>query len=368
MQYLYYKNPVVTAISPTSGPLSGYTQLLVSGENFVDLGHDSAVCVFNKTIKTNATVVSEQEILCDSPSLLNKQGYSDVPDGKTAFYKVDVSIDGGLQTSDSQAVFKYYREPKITGVTPSSGPIKGGTTMTVHGTGFADKAASRPVVRIGHLDVEPIQVTNTTMTVKTPPVGVPGTAPVAVSLNGQQYTRQPTVHSPADEHTFDYYADPYASVFYPARGPTNGGTLLSVQGHGFMMRRDHHVDRLWARFVDPASGAELAPAAEVPQEQLGADSFTWTTPAVRSAQDALLQVSLNGADWVDVKDPAADSSFTFYQAPHVTSITPSYGHVKAAKDVTVDVAGSGFECFDEDCSDLLCRFGNRPSQYIYVKG
>jgi len=32
------------------------------------------------------------------------------------------------------------------------------------------------------------------------------------------------------------------------------------------------------------------------------------------------------------------------------------------------VQGSGFECFDEDCSDLYCRFGNRPSQYIYVKG
>jgi hypothetical protein len=76
---------------------------------------------------------------------------------------------------------------------------------------------------------------------------------------------------------------------------------------------------------------------------------------------------LNGQDWVDVKDPAADSSFAYYASPHITAITPSYGHVKAAKGVTIELSGSGFECSD-DCADLLCRFGNHPDQYIYAKG
>ena len=62
-----------------------------------------------------------------------------------------------------------------------------------------------------------------------------------------------------------------------------------------------------------------------------------------------------------MKDPSADSSLGIYPSPHVTSLTPSYGHVKATKDVTIDVAGSGFACFDSDCTDLHCRFGNRPS-------
>lgn len=57
----------------------------------------------------------------------------------------------------------------------------------------------------------------------------------------------------------------------------------------------------------------------------------------------------------------------YYAAPHVTSVSPSFGHVKAAKPVTVAVAGSGFACLSAGCSDLLCRFGNRPDQYIYVK-
>jgi hypothetical protein len=81
-----------------------------------------------------------------------------------------------------------------------------------------------------------------------------------------------------------------------------------------------------------------------------------------------MQVSLNKQDWVDIKEPALETSFSFYPSPHVTSLNPSFGHVKAAKDAIVEVTGSGFECFDDDCSELVCRFGNKPTQYLYVKG
>jgi hypothetical protein len=40
VQYLYYKNPVVNSVMPPCGPESGFTQLVVTGENFVDLGHN----------------------------------------------------------------------------------------------------------------------------------------------------------------------------------------------------------------------------------------------------------------------------------------------------------------------------------------
>ena len=58
VQFYYYNNPEVTGISPTSGPDYGFTQIAVQGNNFADLGGDSAVCVFNKTVTTNATVMS----------------------------------------------------------------------------------------------------------------------------------------------------------------------------------------------------------------------------------------------------------------------------------------------------------------------
>lgn len=80
-----------------------------------------------------------------------------------------------------------------------------------------------------------------------------------------------------------------------------------------------------------------------------------------------MQVSMNGQDWHDVINPETGKSYNYYLTPHVTSITPAFGHVKAIKDQTIDIAGTGFICKDMECSGLLCRFGNTPETYIYVK-
>lgn len=133
VDYLYYKNPVVETIAPTSGPEEGYTQIQVKGKNFVDLGHNSALCVFNDTKYTNATVVSETEIVCDSPGIINKQGYAELPEGGGKYHDVKITLDGGLRTSNSSANFDYYDQPKVTSVSPALGPIKGGTTVTLKG-------------------------------------------------------------------------------------------------------------------------------------------------------------------------------------------------------------------------------------------
>lgn len=111
----------------------------------------------------------------------------------------------------------------------------------------------------------------------------------------------------------------------------------------------------------------LAPPTEALRP--GIDSFEWITPPVRSPGDALLQISLNRQDWHDVKDPATPAtSFTYYAAPHITLVTPSFGHVKSTKEQYVELKGTGFECFDADCQELKCRFGNTPDSYVYVQG
>jgi hypothetical protein len=148
-------------------------------------------------------------------------------------------------------------------------------------------------VRLGHLEVEPLTVSKDNLTFRAPTALNPATTVVSVSLNGQQFTSQPAVHAPAKELTYDYYPDPYTAIYYPAKGPTNGGTTLKLQGYGYTLERPHLSDRLWARFVDPTGQTELAPVQEVPTKQLGIDALTWATPAVGSAGEALLQISLN---------------------------------------------------------------------------
>ena len=203
-------------------------------------------------------------------------------------HDVQVTLDGGIRLSAGSAPFEYYNQPKVTEISPANGPIKGGTTVTLKGEGFGQDSAYRRVVRLGYLQVVPEAHTDGTMTFIAPAVGVPNTAAVSVSLNGQQFTEQLAVHDPTKAVTYDYYREPYTSLHSPKRGPTNGGTLIKAQGYGFTLERSHLSDRLWARFVDPSSKTELAPTSEVATEALSIDSWQWSAPAVPGAQDALL--------------------------------------------------------------------------------
>ena len=123
-------------------------------------------------------------MLCDSPSMIDNQGHTRVPEDREAFYDLQVSIDDGLEVSPSSQKFSYYRKPTVTAVEPPLGPVTGGTTVTVQGTGFTQEAVSKRVVRIGHLQVEPDSFTNDTMTFTAPHVPVESTAPISISLNG----------------------------------------------------------------------------------------------------------------------------------------------------------------------------------------
>jgi hypothetical protein len=61
------------------------------------------LCVFNDTKYTNATVISDTEIVCDTPGIMNKQGYAELAEGDGSYHDVKVTLDGGLRTSNGSA-------------------------------------------------------------------------------------------------------------------------------------------------------------------------------------------------------------------------------------------------------------------------
>lgn len=95
VKYLYYDIPKIHSIEPTCGPETGYTQIAVYGSGFTDLGRNKAMCVFNHTVFTNATIMTDELMYCDSPALLNAQGYSLLHGDDLTFYHLQVTIDGG---------------------------------------------------------------------------------------------------------------------------------------------------------------------------------------------------------------------------------------------------------------------------------
>lgn len=150
------------------------------------MGHNKALCVFNKTIFTNATIMDGEHLKCSSPSLLNDQGYSMMTD-KMLWYNLEVTIDGGREIAGPAIKFMYYKDPKLSEIKPNAGPTKGGTTVAVNSFGgFNQEGACNKTVRFATWEVKPInETTDTTIWVKSPAVKIPDAVVVAVALNGQ---------------------------------------------------------------------------------------------------------------------------------------------------------------------------------------
>ena len=100
--------------------MSGYTQILVKGKNFVEFGFGKAKCIFNGTFETNATVTDSTTLYCDSPILENSNG--------DLWYNVSVSLDGEYKSNATQK-FYYYDKIEIESISPWMGPIKGLTEV-----------------------------------------------------------------------------------------------------------------------------------------------------------------------------------------------------------------------------------------------
>lgn len=157
VKYLFYETPIASSLSPICGPDTGFTQIEVTGENFIDLGANKAMCVFNKTIFTNATVFSENTLYCDSPSFLNAQGYSLLgSNGPTGdFYDVQLTMDGGVELEGTGQKFSFYKQPQVTGVYPFGGPLKGQTPITVNVTGLTQSSICELKIRFSTIEMDP---------------------------------------------------------------------------------------------------------------------------------------------------------------------------------------------------------------------
>lgn len=138
--------PVVTGLSPDTGPTGGGTKVIITGTGFYAVGESfqcetegvPAGCeaaglgcspsgvTFDGVPAKSFTVKSSTEIWAYSPA-------HDV-----GVVQVQVTTPGGTSTNtDGAADFEYYQaDLKITGLDPQSGPSEGGTKVHIYGSGF----------------------------------------------------------------------------------------------------------------------------------------------------------------------------------------------------------------------------------------
>ncbi len=118
--YTFVAPPVVSGVSPNSGPTTGGTSVTISGSGFTG----ATSVMFGSVAATSFTVNSDGSITAVAPA------------GTQGTVNITVTTAYGTSTITSADQYTYEAIPVVTGVSPSSGPTSGGTAVTISGSGF----------------------------------------------------------------------------------------------------------------------------------------------------------------------------------------------------------------------------------------
>ena len=260
--------PVVSSISPSSGPTSGGTTVTISGANFAS----GATVTFGGTVAASVTVSSSSQIVAVTPShLAGSAG-------------VIVQVSG--QSSSSSVNFLYnVLTPTVTSVVPNSGPTAGGTTVTITGTNFLAGA----LVLFGTAPATNVTVVSATQIQATTPANAAGPANVTVQDPGNVSGSS----SGGFTYTSSSSGPPTITGVSPSSGPP--GTQVTITGTNFTSGATVAFGSTNSPSTVFISSTELT--ASVPTLAAGTYSLTATDPDPASA-------TLNNAFTVTALPPA----------------------------------------------------------------
>ncbi|WP_265806226.1 IPT/TIG domain-containing protein, partial [Wenjunlia tyrosinilytica] len=189
--------PAVSAVIPGQGPLSGGNTVTLTGS---DLTAATAV-TFGATAAASFTVVSPTQITAVAPP------------GAAGPVWVTVTTPGG--TSAPGASYFYVNAPVVTAITPVSGPLAGGNTVTVTGSHLIEALT----VRFGTTAASFTSVSDVQLTAVAPP-GAAGTVQLTVTTAGGTSVGVP----------YRYLAAPAITAVSPTQGPAAGGNTVTLTG------------------------------------------------------------------------------------------------------------------------------------------
>ncbi len=180
-----YAGPSITSVSPAQGPDQGGNQVTISGAGFS--GADGVS--FAGSAATTFTVESDSTIVATVPPSSA---------GGTVTATVAVSVPSyGTSPNLPGDSYTYLPPPTVTGLSPASASLRGGTTIDVTGSGFSDVSA----VHVGPATASFRVVSPTELAVQVPAAPSQGDVgtPVAVVVTTAGGSSAP---SPADAFTW----------------------------------------------------------------------------------------------------------------------------------------------------------------------
>jgi uncharacterized repeat protein (TIGR02543 family) len=288
-QFVYTATVAVSAISVAFGPTTGGTVVEISGTNFTS----SSTVVFGTTAATNVSYNSGTgKLTATSPA-------------GTGTVNVIVTTSGTQSATATANQFIYYAPPTITGLSRSTGPNGGGSSVVIAGTNFI----SGSTVAFGANNVTTFAINSLTQITATSPAG---TGAVDVRVSNQGGTSADSV---ADN--FTYFPLPSVTTISPTTGTTAGGTSVTITGQNFIGATAVKFGTTDATSFSVDSATQITATAPA---GTGEVNVTVITPGGTSA------VALYG-------------KFTYVSPPTISSISPSSGMLTGGQDVIITGTG-----------------------------
>jgi hypothetical protein len=281
--------PQVQKVFPNAGPLSGGTNVAVTG-----------ACLFNvEGVKFATAFAPASSIWVVSPSQLAVMS----PPGDVGGF-ADVTVTTGTGgTSTTSPADRFAYGPVVTGVSPNRGPMQGGTGVSIVGQGFNEIGPND--FNFGTQPATNVRCTGSTFCSMASPPSSPGTVDVTVKVNGVS-----SLPTPAARFT---YGGPAVSRIDPSSGPNTGSTYVHVFGVAF-------ADGMSVRFGPTTS------------DYVVCEADTWCTtrsPNGSGVQDII--VTVGGVS----STPNPDDQFTYLPFPRVVSVSPATGIATGGMPVTI---------------------------------
>lgn len=219
------RRPNVIAVSPNTGPTKGGTPITITGSGFLA----GATVVIGQGAGTAGAIAATHVVVHSATEITAVTG-----GGATAgVFNVLVTTARGTSTAnDAGDEFNYGPIPTVTRVSPNAGPTKGGTPITVTGSGFL--AGATMVIGQGTGTAGAIAATHVVVRSSTEITAMTGGDASAGVFNLFVTTAKGTsaANYAGDEFTYD--VPPTVAGVSPSAGPVDGGTHITITGSGFV--------------------------------------------------------------------------------------------------------------------------------------
>jgi FtsP/CotA-like multicopper oxidase with cupredoxin domain/putative cell wall-binding protein len=200
--YTYIPAPTVTAVTPIQGPAGGGMVVIITGTEFTGMTAPAAV-TFGGTNATTYTVDTPTQITATAPA------------HPAGLVQVQVATPGGTSPNTPADDYTYLPPPTVTAVSPTGGPVAGGTVVTITGANFANMSGPSAVT-FGGTNATTYTVDTPTQITATTPAHASGVVQVQVTSLGGAST-----NTPADDYA-------YGIIYTSIRGTDRYDTAIRI--------------------------------------------------------------------------------------------------------------------------------------------